>query len=109
VFHLVDTLCENGVTPYVVVRSKDTFVPPIIPHLVFKANHTIKVFKVQLESWHVIVAKLHDLPMWPTIDQTNVIPSVVFVHNEKGMFQLKGASAVSTHFTKCCWILVFNH
>ncbi len=108
VFHLADTLCESGATPNVVVRLKDTFVPPIIPHLVSKGNRTMEVFKVQLESWHAVVAKLHDLPTWPTIDQTNVIPSVVFMHNEEGIFQLRGASVITTHLTKCCWIMVFN-
>ncbi len=68
------------------VKSKDTFVFPIIPHPIFKANRTIEVLKVQPESWHAIVAKLHDLPMWPIINQANIIPSVVFVHNEEGLF-----------------------
>jgi hypothetical protein len=108
-FCLVYTLCESGATPNVVVRLKDTFVPRIIPHPVSKANRTMEVFKVQLESWHAVVAKLHDLPTWPTIDQTNVIPNVVFVHNEEGFFQLRGASIIDTHLTKCCWIMVFNH
>jgi hypothetical protein len=39
VFHLVATLCENGGTPKVMVRSKDTFVPPTVSHLIFEANH----------------------------------------------------------------------
>jgi hypothetical protein len=43
------------------VRSKDTFVPLAIPHPPFETNH-MEVSKVQLESWHVVVAKLHDLP-----------------------------------------------
>jgi hypothetical protein len=33
-----------------------------------------------------------DLLAWLAIDQTNVILEVVVVHNEEGMFQLKGAS-----------------
>jgi hypothetical protein len=60
VFHLVATLCVNCGTLDVMVRSKDTFVPLIVPHLVFEDNHT-KVSKVQHESWHVTMAKLHDL------------------------------------------------
>jgi hypothetical protein len=32
------------------------------------------------------MAKLHDLLAWPTIDRTNVIPHVVVVHNEEGVF-----------------------
>jgi hypothetical protein len=90
VFCLANTLCESGATPNVVVRLKNIFVPPIIPHPIFKANCTMEVFKVQLESWHVVVAKLHDLPTWPTIDQSNVIPRVLFVHNEKGFFSVEG-------------------
>jgi hypothetical protein len=73
------------------VKSKDIFVPFVIPHLVFEA-HRMKVSKVQLESWHATMAKLHDLPTQPIIDQTNVNPRVVVMHNEKGMFQLRGAS-----------------
>jgi hypothetical protein len=38
-FRIVATLCENGGTPYVAVKSKDTFAPLTIPHLVFEANH----------------------------------------------------------------------
>ncbi len=61
VFCLAVTLCENGGIPEVMVRSKDTFVPLAIPHPIFEANH-MEVSKVQLESWHVVMAKLHDLP-----------------------------------------------
>jgi hypothetical protein len=53
----VATLCENGGTPKMMVRSKDTFVPHIVPHPIFKPNY-MKVFKVQPESWHVAMAKL---------------------------------------------------
>jgi hypothetical protein len=47
-FRLAATLCENGGTPYVMVKSKDTFVPTIIPHPISEAN-CIKVSKVQPE------------------------------------------------------------
>jgi hypothetical protein len=66
-FHLVVTLCENGETPKVMVRLEDIFVPLEAPHLVSEANRT-EVSKVQLESWHVIVAKLRNLIAWPAID-----------------------------------------
>ncbi len=72
------------------VRSKDTFVPLTVSHLISKANCT-KVSKVLLESWHAIMAKPHDLLVRPIIDRANVIPGVVIMHNEEGMFQLKGA------------------
>jgi hypothetical protein len=85
-FHLVATLCENGGTPYVMVKSKDTFVPPIVPHLISEVNCTTKVSKVQLESWHVAMAKLHDFLVRPTIDQASVIFGVVVVFNEEGIF-----------------------
>ncbi len=49
VFPLATTLCENGGTPKVMVRSEDIFVPLAIPHLVSKANCT-EVSKVQPES-----------------------------------------------------------
>jgi len=39
------------------------------------------------------VAKLNDLPTRPSIDQTNVIPGVVMVHNEERIFQLRGPLA----------------
>ncbi len=55
------------------VRSKDIFVFLVVPHPISEANRT-KVSKVQLESWHVAMAKLHDLPTWLVIDRTNVIP-----------------------------------
>jgi hypothetical protein len=45
VFHLTITLCDNGVTPNVMIRSKDTFAPPIVPHSISKADYT-KVSKV---------------------------------------------------------------
>jgi len=39
------------------------------------------------------VANLHhDFLAWPTIDQASVVPSVVVMHDEEGVFQLKGAS-----------------
>jgi hypothetical protein len=82
VFRIATTLYESGGTPDVVVRSKDIFVPPIVPHIVYEANCTTKVSKVQPESWHVGMAKLHDFLMQPTIDQTSVIFCVVVVHNE---------------------------
>jgi len=65
-FHLATTLCENGGALEVMVRLEDIFVAHGIPHLVSQANHT-KVSKVQLESSHVVMAKLHDLPTWSTI------------------------------------------
>jgi hypothetical protein len=83
-FHLATTLCENNGILEVMVRLEDTFVPSIIPHLVFEAN-CMEVSEVQLESWHVAMAKLHDLPTWPTIDRASVIPRVVVVHNEEGV------------------------
>jgi len=43
------------------VRLEDTFVPLVVPHPVFKAN-CMELSKVQLESWHVVMAKLHGLP-----------------------------------------------
>jgi hypothetical protein len=51
----------------------------------------MEVSKVQPKSWHVAMAKLHDLPTHLAIDRTNVIPGVVVVHNEEIMFQLWGA------------------
>jgi hypothetical protein len=91
-FRLAATLCENGGTPKMTIRSKDIFMPPLVPHPISEASCT-KVSKVQLESWHAAMAKLHDLPTRPTIDQTNVILEVVVVHNEEGVVQLKGALA----------------
>jgi hypothetical protein len=83
-FCLVATLCENGGTPKVMVKLEDTFVPFVIPRPIFEANR-MEVSKVQLESWHVAMAKLHDLPTQPTIDRTNVILGVVVMHNEEKM------------------------
>jgi hypothetical protein len=85
-FHLAATLCENGGTLDVMVRLEDIFVLHVVPHLVFKANCS-EVTKVQLEFWHVAMAKLHDLLAWLIIDQiANVILGVMVVHDEEGMF-----------------------
>jgi len=84
VFCLATTLCKNGGTPKLMVRLEDIFVPLVVPHLVFEANH-MKVSKVQPRSWHVAIAKLHDLPTWPAIERTNVIPRAVVTHNEEGV------------------------
>jgi len=92
VFHLVATLCENGGTPKVMVRLENTFVPLEVPFLDSKANHT-EVSKVQLEFWHVAMAKLHNLLTWLAIDQANVIHGFVVVHNKEGVVQLRWALA----------------
>jgi hypothetical protein len=91
---LVATSCESGETLNVVVRWDEIFAVTIVTQHVFKVDCT-KVCKVHLESWHAAVAmvKFHDLLTWPTIDQANVVPSVVVIHNEKKVFQLKGAWA----------------
>jgi hypothetical protein len=83
-FHLAATLSENGGTPEMMVRLEDIFVPLVVPHPISKTNH-MEVSKVQLEYWHVVMAKLHDLPTGPTIDRTNVNPRVMIVHNEEGV------------------------
>ncbi len=84
------TLCENGGTSDVMVKSKDTFVPLVVPHPISRANH-MEVSKVEPKSWHAIVVKFHDLLEHATIDQINVTPRVVVVHDEEGMCQLRGA------------------
>jgi hypothetical protein len=94
-FRLVTTLCECGGTPNMVVTLEDTFVPFIILHLISHANCITKVSKVQPKSWHVVVAKLHDLPTQLAMDWANVILGVVVVHNEEGIFQLRGALPIS--------------
>jgi hypothetical protein len=45
VFHLVATLCDNGGTSNVMVRSENIFVLLIVPHPISKANY-MKVSKV---------------------------------------------------------------
>jgi hypothetical protein len=45
-FHLVTTLCQNGGTLEVMVRSEDIFVLLAIPNPILEANRT-KVSKVQ--------------------------------------------------------------
>jgi hypothetical protein len=44
-FCLSATLCENGGTLDVMVRSEDIFIPLIVPHPIFKAYY-LKVSKV---------------------------------------------------------------
>jgi hypothetical protein len=89
-FRLTSTICENGGTSNVMVRLEDIFVPPMIPHQVSKAN-CMNVSKIQLEFWHAVMAKLHDLLARLAIDRTTIILGVVVVHNEEGMVQLRGA------------------
>jgi hypothetical protein len=67
----------------------------------------MKASKVQPKSWHVAMAKLHDLLAWPTIDWANVILGVVVVHNEEGMFW-RGHQHDDTD-PLGCWILMSNH
>jgi hypothetical protein len=69
------------------------FVPPIVSHPIFEVNVIAKMSKVQPESWHVIVAKFHDLPTWPAINRTSFILGVMIVNNEEIVFWLKGALA----------------
>jgi hypothetical protein len=86
VFRLAATLWENGGIINVMVKLEDTFVLHAIPHQVYEVNR-LEVTRVRLESWHAIVAKLHDLLTWPTIDRiANVILGVMVVHDEEGMF-----------------------
>jgi hypothetical protein len=42
--------------------------------------------EMHFKSWCVIVAKLHDLLAWPTIDWANVVIGVVVMHNKEGIF-----------------------
>lgn len=44
------------------------------------------------KAWHANVAKFDDLIAWLAINQVNVIPNVMVVHNEKGIFELRGIS-----------------
>ncbi len=59
-FCFVATLCENGGTLDVMVRSKDIFVPPTDLHSFFEVN-CMEVSEVQPKYWHAAMAKLHDL------------------------------------------------
>jgi hypothetical protein len=63
---------------------EDIFVPLVVPHPIFEVNR-MEVSKVQLESWHVAMAKLHDRPTRPASDQANVVHGVVVMHNNEGM------------------------
>ncbi len=64
---LVTTLCENGGMQEIMVKLEDIFVPHVVPHPIFEPNCT-KVSKVQPKSWHVVMAKFHDLSTWLAID-----------------------------------------
>ncbi len=59
-FCLATTLCENGGMLEMMVRSEDIFVPHVVPHPIFEPN-CMKVSKVPYKSWHVVMAKLHDV------------------------------------------------
>jgi hypothetical protein len=62
----------------------------IVLQQVLEVNR-IEICKVHLESWHVVMTKFRDLPMWPTIEQASVVSSVVVMHNEEGVFRFRGA------------------
>ncbi len=94
-FCLATTLCECGGTLNVVVRLEFFFVPLVVPHLVSNANHITKMFKVHPKFWHVIMAKLHDLPMQLAIKWASVILSVMVVHNEEKKFNYGGHWPIS--------------
>jgi hypothetical protein len=84
VLHLAATLYESRETTNVVFRM-DIFVPPTSPHIICEANHT-KIPKVQPESQHVAMAKLHDLLVRLAIDRINFNLNVMVLHNEEGIF-----------------------
>jgi hypothetical protein len=42
--------------------------------------------------WHVAKAKLQKLPTCPPIDQERVLPGVMVVRNQEGIFYMKRAS-----------------
>jgi hypothetical protein len=44
-FHLATTLCENGGTLEMMVKSEDNFVPHVVPHPIFEVNR-MEVSKV---------------------------------------------------------------
>jgi len=89
------------------IMLEHIFVPIIIFHPVFEANHT-KVSEVQLESWHVVVAKFHDLPTRPAIDQANVIYGLWLCIMKNKCFSWRGHWHINTNLIRCCWIIVFN-
>jgi len=64
---------------------------------------------VQPKSWHVATTKLHELQMQPTINQVNVVPDVMVVHNEEGVFNQGGHWHDNVDPTWYCWIPRFNH
>jgi hypothetical protein len=39
--------------------------------------------------WHAAIAKLQELPTCPPINQIGVLPSVMVVQNQEGVFQMK--------------------
>jgi len=42
--------------------------------------------------WHAATIKLQDLLAHPPINQVGVLPSIVVVRNQEGVFQMRGAS-----------------
>ncbi len=78
-FHLVVTLCEGERTPKMVITLNKYLILTITSHKTFKVNKT----------------KIHYCQVLKTFDTLNhykvgVVPSVIVMHNEKCVFQLKG-------------------
>ncbi len=58
---------------------------------------------MQPKSWHAITTRLlreqsdvgefHELQMQPTINQVDIVPDVMVMHNDEGVFQPRGALA----------------
>lgn len=80
-FHLVVTLCEGERTPRMVITLDKYLILTITSHNTFKVNKT----------------NIRYCQILRTLDTSNhykvvVLPSVIAVHNEKWVFQLKGVS-----------------
>jgi len=112
IFLIVATLCDGEDTPWMVTTPiKDSHEVLIYQPLVgqiFVGNIHVDHLFVDLHvgapidglpisqplvmvvpPWHVTTAKFQKLPSHPPINRAGVLPNVVAVQNQKGVFQMK--------------------
>ncbi len=104
-FRLAATLCDGVDTPGMVATlvkdsHKVLFSQPPISQIPISDIHVNGLFVGKIHvgqplamvvpPWHVTPTKFHELPTCPPIDRTKVLPDVVVVQNQEGIFQIGG-------------------
>jgi len=79
------TLSKGGGTPRMVIMLDNNPISTMMPHSTFKLNSN-ENFKISILACKLKVAKLQQFLAHQTINMACVVPSVVVVCNEKGIF-----------------------